>query len=42
MFFSNAAGEIAQEFDLIASFMPKLFRNKTGNGMHMHVSAQKE
>ena len=41
VFFRMAAGEIAQEFDLIASFMPKLFRNKTGNGMHMHVSAQK-
>ena len=41
VFFRMAAGEIAREFDLIASFMPKPFRDRTGNGMHMHVSAQK-
>ena len=38
VFFKMAASEIANEFGLICSFMPKPFANLPGNGMHMHVS----
>jgi glutamine synthetase len=37
-FFKMAASEIAREMGLIASFMPKPFANRTGTGMHMHMS----
>lgn len=37
-FFKMAASEIAKEMGLIASFMPKPFSNRTGTGMHMHLS----
>ncbi len=37
-FFKMAASEIAKEMGLIASFMPKPFANRTGTGMHMHLS----
>ena len=36
--FRMAAGEIAREFGAICSFMPKPMSNRTGNGMHMHLS----
>jgi len=38
VFFKMAASEIAREMGLICSFMPKPFANRTGTGMHMHLS----
>ena len=38
IFFKMAASEIANEFGLICSFMPKPFSHLPGNGMHMHMS----
>ncbi len=38
VFFKMAASEIANEFGLICSFMPKPFSHLPGNGMHMHMS----
>ncbi len=38
IFFKMAASEIAKEMGLICSFMPKPFANRTGAGMHMHMS----
>ena len=38
VFFKMAASEIANELDMICSFMPKPFANRPGNGMHMHMS----
>ncbi len=38
IFFKMAASEIAKEMGLICSFMPKPFANRSGNGMHMHIS----
>ena len=38
VFFRMAAGEIARALDMICSFMPKPMSNRTGNGMHMHLS----
>jgi len=37
-----AASEIAKEMGLICSFMPKPFANRTGNGMHIHMSISGE
>lgn len=36
--FKMAASTLAKERGLMVSFMPKPFSEKTGNGMHMHVS----
>jgi len=36
--FRMAAGEIAREFGMICSFMPKPMSNRTGTGCHMHLS----
>jgi glutamine synthetase len=38
IFFKMAASEIAKQMGLICSFMPKPFVNRTGNGMHIHMS----
>lgn len=38
VFVRMACGEIANELGLICSFMPKPAANRTGNGMHMHMS----
>lgn len=36
--FKMAASEIARDLGLICSFMPKPFSDRTGTGMHMHLS----
>ena len=38
VFFRMAAGEIAREFGMICSFMPKPMSTRTGSGMHIHMS----
>jgi glutamine synthetase len=38
IYFKMAASEIAHEFGMVASFMPKPFSNRTGTGAHFHVS----
>ena len=38
IFFRMAAGEIAREFGVICSFMPKPMATRTGSGMHTHIS----
>ncbi|MEM7542340.1 MAG: type III glutamate--ammonia ligase [Pseudomonadota bacterium] len=38
VFFRMAANEIANDLGLMCSFMPKPFTDRTGNGMHMHIS----
>jgi glutamine synthetase len=38
IFFRMAAGEIAREFGVICSFMPKPMSTRTGSGMHTHIS----
>ena len=38
IFFKMAASEIAKEMGLVCSFMPKPFANRSGNGMHIHMS----
>ncbi|GAB0153798.1 MULTISPECIES: type III glutamate--ammonia ligase [Marinobacterium] len=37
-FVRMAAGEIANELDMVCSFMPKPSSDRTGNGMHFHLS----
>ncbi|WP_246624683.1 type III glutamate--ammonia ligase [Oceanobacter mangrovi] len=41
-FVRMAAGEIANEMGMICSFMPKPAANRTGNGMHFHLSIADE
>jgi len=38
VFFRMAANEIANDMGFICTFMPKPFTDRTGNGMHMHIS----
>src|SRR3989442_15269004 len=42
IFFRMAAGGIARELGLICSFMPKPLSDRTGSGMHMHLSLADE
>jgi len=37
-FVKMAASEIARQYGMIASFMPKPFSNRTGSGAHFHIS----
>jgi len=41
LFFKFAVSHLATELGAIASFMPKPFTNKTGNGAHTHLSLWK-
>lgn len=41
-FVRMAAGEIANELGMVCSFMPKPASNRTGNGMHFHLSIADE
>ncbi len=42
IFFRMASTEIARESGFICSFMPKPMSNRTGSGMHMHLSIADE
>lgn len=41
VFFKFAVSRLAQEIGAMASFMPKPFTNRTGNGAHTHLSLWK-
>ncbi|MBW4553032.1 MAG: type III glutamate--ammonia ligase [Aphanocapsa sp. GSE-SYN-MK-11-07L] len=38
IFFKMAASEIAKEFGMVCTFMPKPVSNRSGSGMHIHMS----
>lgn len=38
VFFKMAASEVARQHGAIATFMPKPFANRAGNGAHFHIS----
>jgi glutamine synthetase len=42
VFLRMGAGEIARELGMICSFMPKPLANRTGSGLHMHISLAAE
>jgi glutamine synthetase len=42
VFLRMGAGEIARELGMICSFMPKPLANRTGSGLHMHISLADE
>lgn len=42
IFFKMAAAQIAHRHGAIASFMPKVFSNRAGSGMHFHISVGNE
>src|SRR5581483_1513159 len=42
IFLRMGAGEIARELGMICSFMPKPLANRTGSGLHMHISLADE
>lgn len=42
VFFRMAAGEIARELGVICSFMPKPLSDRTGSGLHTHLSLANE
>ena len=42
VFLRMGAGEIARELGMVCSFMPKPLANRTGSGLHMHISLADE
>src|SRR5207247_1373750 len=42
IFFRMAASEVARQCGVICSFMPKPMSDRTGSGMHMHLSIADE
>ena len=38
VFFKMAASEVARQYGVVATFMPKPFSNRTGTGAHFHIS----
>lgn len=40
--FRETVHAVAMEYGLIASFLPKLFKDKSGSGCHMHMSLWKD
>ncbi len=41
-YFKMAAQAIARKHDMLCSFMPKPFAERSGSGLHMHISAGKK
>lgn len=41
-FFKMAATAIAKKYNMLCSFMPKPFAERSGSGLHMHISAGME